>query len=242
MAIIMPKQPIELKKRLEPPPTPAWARDEEKLLVSSPSAVRMALTGGIATGKSTAAELLSLFGASIIDFDLLARKTLEPESPGWEKTIKLFGPKIKNSDGSLNRALMGKKVFKDSRLRLELEAIIHPLTWRMMIGELKVLRENPFIVIDVPLLFEANLAQMFSPIVLCFASAITQLNRLTNRQPDLSRRAAKRIIASQTPMAEKVRRASYIINNDGSLSQIIRQIKKLWLDFTDQNPEINPYL
>jgi dephospho-CoA kinase len=188
----------------------------------------MALTGGIASGKSTVAELLRTFGARVIDFDLLAREALAPEGACFDAARGLFGPRSVRGDGTLDRALVARKVFKDEGLRLELEALVHPYTWRRMLEELEGMREAPFVLADIPLLFEARLHTLFRPTVLCFASPAVQFKRLRDRDASLSGRAARRILRSQLPPAEKLRLADCVISNDGPLKDTIRQARALW--------------
>jgi dephospho-CoA kinase len=186
----------------------------------------------VASGKSTIAALLAAFGAEKIDFDLLARKAVEPDTAGFQEVSALFGSKALKPDGTLDRALIAQKVFKDSALRLSLEAIIHPITWSLMLQELEALGPKPLIIIEVPLLFEAALASLFSPVALSYASEETQLKRLLDRNPDLNRRKAKRILEAQMPMGEKLRRSNIVINNDAPLSAVIAQTKDLWNQLT----------
>jgi dephospho-CoA kinase len=195
--------------------------------------VRAALTGGIASGKSTVAALMEAFGAKIIDFDLLSREALKPQSPTWEMTLRLFGPKAKLPDDELNRPFIAKKIFKDKNLRLELEAIVHPFTWRRMLEELKKFGDNSLTVIDIPLLYEANLQSLFSPVILSFASPSTQVKRLLFRNPELSQRDAKKILQNQLTITDKLRHANIVINNDGSMAELIRQVSDLYKRLSD---------
>jgi dephospho-CoA kinase len=220
----------KLTERPEEPPPPEWSSDPEGLLKSRPGLIRAALTGGVASGKSTVAELLVAFGADLIDFDILARQVLKPDLPGWTKAVELFGPKMVNSDKTLNRAKIGALVFKKPDLRRKLEEIVHPQVWELMLKRLSELKESPLIIIDVPLLFETRINSLFSPVVLCFCTPVQQYQRLRARDPHKGRGLCKRTIKSQSPSAEKIRLSNYIINNSGSLPELIRQTKKVWLD------------
>jgi dephospho-CoA kinase len=184
------------------------------------------------TGKSTVAELLTAFGAELIDFDQLARQALLPESPGWSQTVELFGPKIVNADQTLDRAKIASVIFKKPLIRQALEDIVHPLAWDLMRQKLVSLKDSPLIIIDVPLLFEANLNSLFHPIIVSFAAFETQYQRLRARDPHRSRSLTKKMIRAQMPIAEKIRLADAIINNSGSLVQLIRQTKELWRRLT----------
>ncbi|MDR2422183.1 MAG: dephospho-CoA kinase [Deltaproteobacteria bacterium] len=219
----------KISRRPEEPAPPEWALKGAELLKSRPGHRRVALTGGVGSGKSTVAELMAAFGAELIDFDLLSREVLSPESVGWSQAVELFGPKIKGPDLSLDRKRIAQIVFKKPLIRKALEDIVHPLAWELMIQRLTELEESPLVVVDVPLLFEARLNGLFSPVVVCYASFEAQYRRLRARDPQKSRFLAKRIIKSQMPFAEKVRLADAIVDNNGSLSLLIRQTKELWL-------------
>jgi dephospho-CoA kinase len=175
--------------------------------------VKAALTGGIASGKSTVAALLEAFGARLVDFDVLAREALEPGTPTWERALALFGPKARLADGQLDRPFMAKKVFKDPELRQALEDIVHPFTWGRMLQELSRGGPWPLTVVDIPLLYEANLQSLFPVVILSFATPATQIRRLLSRSPGLSERQAKRILKNQLPITDKLRRADVILNN-----------------------------
>lgn len=210
---------------------PAWATDQPDMaqrLISRPGHLRLALTGGIATGKSTVAQMMMDLGAAHIDFDILARRAVEPGSSGHEEVVKLFGPEVVTADGSLDRAKIGRAVFSDQGLKKQLEEIIHPRTWELMGQELDRLAEETTVVLSIPLLFETGMERFFSPIVLVFTDAQTQLERLLSRNPTLSRPEAENILASQWPAPPKVMGASFVINNCGSLENTARQVKEVW--------------
>jgi dephospho-CoA kinase len=216
-----------IPRAIDPGP-PAWATDPEGRLKSSHSAIKVALTGGLASGKSTVAALFEVFGAARLDFDQLARQAVVPGGECHQQVAELLGPRSVKADGQLDRTFIGRKVFKDKELRLALEALIHPETWRLMFLWLKETPPKPVTVIEIPLLFEARLNTLFDRIVLSFASQETQLSRLLYRNPKLGKRQALRMIESQMPMTEKLRRADMIIDNNGHLPIAIHQTKDLW--------------
>ncbi|MDR2200420.1 MAG: dephospho-CoA kinase [Deltaproteobacteria bacterium] len=221
------KKPPGPLKRPEESPPPPWALDPEGLLQSRPGKRIAALTGGIASGKSTALALFEAFGAKVVDFDLLAREALSPFTPTWERTLEIFGEKARLKNNELDRPYLAKKIFGDQKLRLALEAVVHPFTWRRMLEELRGGDPPPLTIVDVPLLFEADLQSLFSPVILCHASPARQLQRLLFRSPGLSRGRALKILRSQLPPGEKLRRADLILNNDGSLRDLIFQTRDL---------------
>jgi dephospho-CoA kinase len=226
------KEPPRAAKRPPDPPPPTWARDPQGLLKSARGRVRAALTGGVASGKSTAAALFEAFGARIIDFDLLAREALAPQTPTFEAALALFGPKALLPDGSLDRPLLAKKIFRDRELRLRLEAIVHPFTWGRMLEELAKGPPAALTVIDIPLLYEASLHTLFSPVMVCFASPGLQIRRLLFRSPSLSKRMAKKILLNQLPTSEKLRHADIVLNNEGGMRELIRQTKAVCQSLT----------
>jgi dephospho-CoA kinase len=130
----------------------------------------------------------------------------------------------------LDRAKISKLIFKKPLLKKGLEDIVHPLVWEMMLNRLSELKDSPLVIIDVPLLFEAQLNSLFSPIILCFCPPDLQYKRLRDRDPQKGRWLSKRIIKSQMPISEKIRLSNFIINNNGSFSQLIRQTKEIWLN------------
>ncbi|MDR1545757.1 MAG: dephospho-CoA kinase [Deltaproteobacteria bacterium] len=217
-----------LERRPSPPPPPAWAVDPDGRLKTAPGSVKLALTGGVASGKSTVAELLVAFGAARIDFDELSRQALAPGTEGRRAAVELFGPKIEKPDGALDRRTMARIIFKKAETRKALEAIVHPAAWRLMLEALpKPGGGPPLTVIEVPLLYEAALDSLFAPTALTYASPDAQLKRLRDRNQALGGREAKRMLAAQLPMSEKLRRADYVVDNDGSLTHLIRRVREL---------------
>jgi dephospho-CoA kinase len=193
-------------------------------LKSSPGRLRLALTGGVASGKTVVAGLFERLGARHIDFDLLARRAAAPGEPGFEAALALLGPDFLRPDGALDRPKVGRAVFADQALRAELEKIFHPLIWDLMARELEPLAAEPLVLISVPLLFEAGLETFFRPIVLVFAEPATQLKRLLARSPGLTRAEAEALAASQWPAPPKVMGSHFIINNNGDLAGTEAQV------------------
>lgn len=220
---------FELGRLITPPPV--WAlenRPPAELLESRPGHVRLALTGGIASGKSTVANMFVELGAGEIDFDRLAHRAMEPGSRCFEAALDLFGPEALGADGLLNRPFMRKVVFYEPEMKTAWEAVIHPEIWRMMGVELAAMAGEKALVISVPLLFEAGLETFFSSLCLVFASPVIQLERLLARNPEMGERAARQVMAGQWPISAKLRAARHIINNNGTLEETSRQARELW--------------
>lgn len=186
------------------------------------------LTGGIATGKSTAAKMIESLGIPIIDADKISHELSETGKNAYEKIKSHFGTNILNQDLSINRNKLGQLIFLNPQLRQDLESILHPLIKE----EVKILRshyQNNGVKIcfyDVPLLFEKKLSHEFSHTVLVWCDQLTQIQRLMRRS-QLSEEEANLRISSQLPMIEKVGLADYCIDNSGDLEDLEKQILQL---------------
>ncbi|MBI5896868.1 MAG: dephospho-CoA kinase [Desulfobacterales bacterium] len=183
------------------------------------------LTGGIATGKSTVAEILRKAGAVIIDADRIARQVVAPGLPAWQEIRDRFGDNILQPDGGIDRAALGAIVFNDSELRRRLEDIIHPRVGAEIAAQMqRAAQEQPdaVVIMDIPLLFETSRTQGLAEIIVVFTPEPIQRQRLMARD-QLSLEAAEARIRSQMPVAEKVRRATLTIDNSGSPAETERQ-------------------
>lgn len=188
------------------------------------------LTGGIASGKSTVAALLVNEGAFLIDTDVLSRLVVEPGTPGWKDLVKFFGREILASDGTIDRTALGAIVFSDQDKRTKLEALIHPRIAAEKSARLaEIFREHgeAIVVIDMPLLFEVKREHTVDKVLVVYVSARTQISRLMRRDGYTEEDAAKRI-AAQMPIEDKVARAHYVINNEGSAQYTARQAKQVF--------------
>ena len=224
---------LDLGRQVTPPPAWAAARpDIAEKMISRPGSVRLALTGGVASGKSIVAEMLVEKGAGHIDFDLLARRAVEPGTPGFEAVTELFGPEVVRADGQLDRGEIGRRVFSSPELKKALEDIIHPTAWVLAAGELEAMSDKTVVVLSVPLLFEAGLETYFKPILMVFTCPETQIRRLMTRNPELGQEGAVNIITSQWPAPPKVMGSTFIINNNGSLEETAAQIQAIWPEIT----------
>jgi len=193
-------------------------------------AIVIGLSGGIATGKSVVSNYLRELGASIIDFDEVSKMVVEPELPAWRDIVDYFGKEILQEDGHINRDRLGAIVFDDAEKRAKLESFIHP----RMAGEIPKQQQaaidaNPdaLVIHDVPLLFELGGDQMMAKTIVVYASEGSQLNRMKARD-GFSEEDARGRLKAQLPLSEKMRRADYVIYNDGSLDETKRQVQKLY--------------
>ena len=207
------------------------SRRRQKLLDASAlrTVLRVALTGNIASGKSAVADVWRALGASIIDADTLARRAVEPGTPGHSAVVHAFGEEIVASDGTIDRARLRERVFAEPEERARLEAILHP-----QIGKLRDQEEHTLlhsgasiIVSDIPLLFETGLDDQFDVIVHVHASAPTREKRLTELR-GLSPQQARAMMAAQWPSEEKRSRSHIVIDNEGTLDQLRTRATEVW--------------
>ncbi len=188
---------------------------------------KVGLTGGIAAGKSSVAELWRAKGAAVIDSDALARRALQPGTPTYAATVEKFGREILNADGTVNRRALGEIVFADERRRQELNAIVHPAVRQMWARELAALPADIEVaVVAIPLLFEVGAETEFDCTVAVGCSEPTQLARL--RAIGLDETRARARIRAQWPVQQKLDRADYVIWNDGSRAVLARQAEMIW--------------
>lgn len=181
------------------------------------------LTGGIATGKSTVAQyLFNKYHLPIFDADIIARQAVELDSPILKKIVDRYGRKITHQDGSLNRSRLGEIIFNNSLEKQWLENQIHPFVDDYFQGIIKSSHE-PIIVFVIPLLFEAKMTDLVSEIWVVTCTFEQEIDRLINRN-HLTLAEATARIKSQIPLAEKIKQADVVLNNQGNLQQLYSQI------------------
>jgi dephospho-CoA kinase len=193
------------------------------------SLIRLGLTGGIATGKSTVANRWQDAGAVVVDSDALAHQTLAPDTPTWAEVARVFGAAVLNSDQTVNRRRLGEIVFHDEAKRQELNQIIHPAVRRLWTAELdRLTREGrtAVAVVAIPLLYEVAAEKEFDYVVAVGCSEPTQLARLAAKGLDETQARAR--IRAQLPMQTKLDRADFVIWNDGTLPVLDRQADIIW--------------
>ncbi len=190
--------------------------------------VRAALTGGIATGKSYCLAGFARFGAATIDADRLAREVVEPGTAGLARVAQRFGSAVIQSDGTLDRAALGRIVFADRSARADLESIIHPEVYRRISEWFADLPSGTRVAIaDIPLLFETGQEHEFDVVIVSACEPAEQLKRLMARDR-LSREAAEARLAAQWPIAAKVARAHFVIRTDDSYAETDLAIRRVY--------------
>jgi dephospho-CoA kinase len=191
--------------------------------------IRVGLTGNIASGKSEIARMLADRGATVIDADLLAREAVQPETQALKDIIKRWGKDVLKKDGSLDRAALRQIVFADQSELDALNRIVHPGVTRLRDREIALARErgDPIVICVIPLLFERNIVDEFDAIVLVDAPRPLRLERMVATR-GMEATDAMNMIASQMPAELKRARADYVIENNGSLQDLERDVDALW--------------
>lgn len=190
----------------------------------------LGVTGGIASGKTTVANMLRELGAPIIDFDLIARLVVEPGKPAWKEIVEYFGKQVLKKDNSLDRKKVSKIVFRDMEKRKKLEGFTHPRIHEEFVKQVdEIAKKDPNAIIQVaiPLLIELNLQYMFHKTLVVYIPQEKQIERLIERD-GISEDEAKNILKAQLPIDEKVGYADFVINNEKSLEETKRQVEDLW--------------
>ena len=187
------------------------------------------LTGNIGSGKSTVAQLLSERGATIIDADVLARRAVEQGTAAYRSIAERWGTSILGADGLIDRGALRRIVFGDHHELEQLNAIVHPEVERMRIALVEQARQrgDRIVVCDIPLLFERNMTARFDRIILVDAPRPTRLERLV-RERGLRETEAMDMIVAQMPAELKRARADFVIDNDGTLTQLDQRVADVW--------------
>ena len=189
--------------------------------------MRVGLTGGIASGKSTVSAILAELGAVVIDADRLAREVVAKGTPGLGQVVAAFGPEILASDGEMDRAAVGRIVFADERKRKVLEAIVHPLVFERY-AELEAAAPVDGIVVhDIPLLAESGRVADFDAVIVVDAPHATQMERLLSDR-GMTRADAESRIAAQATREQRRAIATYVIENTGTREDLRRRVTEVF--------------
>ena len=190
----------------------------------------VAVTGGIASGKSAVSKMLEKVGAPVIDYDVVAREIVEPGKPAWKDIVACFGEDVLKENRRIDRKKLSDIVFRDTEKRKKLEGFTHP----RIIEEAErqadeIARKNPKAIIQVavPLLIEINIQHKFHKVLLVYVPRETQIERLLKRDA-ITREAAESILRAQMPIEEKLKYADFVIHNEGTLDETARQVEQVW--------------
>lgn len=190
---------------------------------------RVALTGGIATGKSHVRAQFEQLGVPTIDADVLARGAVAPGTAGFAAVVQRFGDDVLDARGALDRRKLAAIVFSDAAARRALEAIIHPEVRRLTDEWFAALDPSihTFAIADIPLLYEVARDKDFDVVIVAACSPETQVTRVMERD-HVSEAEARQRLAAQLPIDEKLRRAHFVIRTEGAIEDTNRQVRRVF--------------
>jgi dephospho-CoA kinase len=192
--------------------------------------LRIGLTGGIGSGKSLVAHFFADLGAAVVDADRIAREIVAPGEPAYDDVIREFGKEVLRSDGTLDRKALAARVFADAEERRRLNALTHPHIRRRMAEEVSRLAAQPnveVIILDIPLLLETTDGRDLDGVVVVYADDEVRERRLEARN-GLTEAGIQQRLAAQMPLREKVARADWVIDNNGSPERTREQVAAVW--------------
>lgn len=202
--------------------------------------LKVAVTGGAGSGKTTVCNRLKELGVKVISSDALAKEAVAQGSLAHEKIVNYFGKKVLLNDGNLNRQELRSIIITDDVARLALERFIHPEISRLMHLRIAQAEQDgdPVLLVEVPLLFELGMAEQFDVVIVVSADHELRVKRLMDRD-NVSRDEAEDLINVQMPQAEKVERAEFVLANDCSKDQLIRSVDLLFNNFFQKYLKMN---
>lgn len=197
--------------------------------------LRVGLTGGIGSGKSTVARLLVSRGAVLVDADVVAREVVAPGTQGLEEIVAAFGESVLAEDGSLDRPALGRRVFDDEEARARLNAIVHPRVGERsseLVREAEERDPDGVLVHDIPLLVENGLAPAFDAVVVVEADPEIAVRRLVEER-GMTEEDARARIAAQADRETRREVADHVIVNEGSEAELEAQVEAVWERLTE---------
>lgn len=183
------------------------------------------LTGGIGCGKSLAAQYFSELGALVIDADQLARAAIERGSQGFDEAVSIFGDSILNN-GDIDRRALGEIIFKDPDAKKKLEGIIHPFVRQQFEEAVSSLKADETLIYEIPLLVETGAQDRFDLVITVESELENRISRLRQRGMHISEIEGR--IAAQATREQRVEIADFLIENDGSEDELLRQVENIW--------------
>lgn len=187
--------------------------------------LRIGLTGGIASGKSTVADLFAGFGATVIDTDWIAREVVTPDAPALDALVKALGREILASDGRLDRQRLRDRIFRDAATRDTVEAILHPAIMSELIRQADA-APGPYQVFVIPLLVEGGHRELVDRVLVVDCPVELQVERLMRRDGE-TRENAARALAAQATRDERLAAADDVITNDGDKAKLVESVADL---------------
>lgn len=192
--------------------------------------MRIGLTGGVASGKSTVAEMLRALGAHILDADLMARELVEPGQPAYAAIVRHWGPQYLLADGCLDRSLLRERIFSDPAAKKWLESLLHPRIRQLFLDRSQSLQKDlpeAVIVWVVPLLVENHYQALLDQVLVIDCPSSLQIERLQSR-PGWSNTQIEAVLAAQLPRAERNAAADYIISNETDVQALHEAVLVYW--------------
>jgi dephospho-CoA kinase len=190
--------------------------------------LRIGLTGGIGSGKSTVSGLLAERGAVVVDADRIAREVVEPGSPGLAAVVEAFGPQVLTPDGALDRPALAAVVFADPEARARLDGIVHPLVRHRTAELVAAAPADAVVVNDVPLLVETGQAASYDLVLVVEADPETRVARLVQR--GLTAEDARARIAAQATDEQRRAVADVVLDNSGTPEELADQVDRFWVE------------
>lgn len=185
----------------------------------------LGLTGSFGSGKSTVASMFEAMGVPVIDADQAARAVVEPGTPGLARVVEAFGEEVLGPDGKLDRKKLADRVFSDDEARGRLNGIVHPLVGQEMARFLSAHRDDPVVVLEIPLLLEGGRKAPVHKVVVVTTDPEKRKERLSTS--GFSAEEVEARLRAQMPQEEKVKLADHVIRNDGDLEATRRQVREL---------------
>jgi dephospho-CoA kinase len=187
--------------------------------------IKVALTGGIASGKSTVLKMFKELGAKVLDCDRIAKALTRKGNRGYKRIVKEFGPEILDEEGRINRKKLAHIVFFDEEKRKKLNSLLHPLVYERLEERMRRMKED-VVIVDVPLLVESGGENLFDKVVVVYSELFVQLNRLIIR--GISEEEALARIRSQASWEERLRVANFVVRGDVDIEETKKEVEKIW--------------
>lgn len=188
--------------------------------------LKVGLTGGIGSGKSSVAKGLQAKGITIVDADQIAREVVEPGEVALSEISDTFGPSLLQADGTLDRNQLKQRIFSDPSAKKQLENILHPRIRQRILERVNNVNNTPYVVADIPLLVESNYPEHFDRVIVVDCTEAQQIERVKARD-NMSDEQIQRIMSSQATRKQRLAVATDVIDNTGDLNSLEMQIEKL---------------